>query len=65
MTKSGVELLAANMDKVVRVRCRDREVFVAKIVSVSEEEPDLIETSRESQYEKADRQPAYLIRFDD
>ncbi len=69
MTKSDIELLKASVDKVIRVRCRDGEVFVGKAISVSEEEQDLvydlISTSRESQYEKADQQPAYMIKFDD
>lgn len=69
MTKSDVELLKANVDKLIRVHCRDGEVFVGKAVSVSEDEQDLIydliSTSRESQYEKADQQPSYLIRFQD
>jgi len=69
VTNSDIERLKANVDKIVRVRCRDGEIFVGRAVSVSEEEEDLIydliSTSRESQYEKADQQPAYWIRFDD
>ncbi len=69
MNRSDVELLKANIDRLVRVCCCDGEVFVGKVLSVSELDHnlvyDLITTSRESQYEKADRQPAYLIRFDE
>ena len=40
-----------------------------RILSVSADERDvvydLISTSRESQYDKADPQPAYLMKFDD
>jgi hypothetical protein len=69
MRKSDIELLRTSVGKVIRVHCRDGELFVGKAVSVSEEEQDLIyeliSTSRESQYEKADQQPAYMIKFDD
>jgi hypothetical protein len=69
MTKLDIELLKARVDKLIRVHCRDGEIFVAKAISVSEEEQDLIydliSTSRESQYEKTDQQPSYLIRFED
>ena len=69
MRKSDIELLKASVDKVIRVHCRDGEVFVGKALSVSEAEQDLIydliSTSRESQYEKTDQQPAFMIRFDD
>jgi hypothetical protein len=69
MTTSHIELLKASVDKLIRVRCRDGETFVGRILLVSSDERDvvydLISTSRESQYEKADRQPADLIKFDD
>ena len=69
MTESDLEILKANIDKLVRVRCRDGEVFVGKALFVSEEDQDLIydlvSTSKGSQYEKLDLHPAYLIRFED
>jgi small nuclear ribonucleoprotein (snRNP)-like protein len=69
MTQSDLQLLKANIDRIVRVHCRDGEVFIGKALSVSEEDQDLIydliSTSRESQYEKADKQPAYMIRLQD
>jgi small nuclear ribonucleoprotein (snRNP)-like protein len=69
MTISHIELLKASVDKLIRVHCRDGETFIGRILSVSADERDvvydLVSTSRESQYEKADRQPAYLIKFDD
>jgi hypothetical protein len=69
MTKSEIEMLKANVDKRIRVHCRDGEIFIGKAISVSEDEQDLIydliSTTRESQYEKADQQPTYLIRFQD
>jgi hypothetical protein len=69
MTKSDIEVLKANIDRRVRVHCRDGEIFVGKALFVSEEEQDLtydlISTTKESQYEKADQQPCYLIRFQD
>jgi hypothetical protein len=69
MTTSRIELLRASVDKLIRVRCRDGESFVGKILSVSADKRDLVydlvSTSRESLYEKADPQPAYLVTFDD
>jgi hypothetical protein len=69
MTKTEIELLKACVDRLIRVHCQDGEVFVGKALSVWDEEQDLvydlISTNRESQYEKADQQPAYVIKFDD
>jgi small nuclear ribonucleoprotein (snRNP)-like protein len=69
MTQRDIELLRASINKAVRVRCRDGEVFVGKAISVSEEEQDLIydviTTSRESQYRRSDLHPAYRIMFDE
>lgn len=69
MNTSDLKLLKSRLDKAVRIFCLDGEVIVAKVLFVSENEGDLsydlISTNRESQYEKLDRQPAYLIRFDD
>jgi len=43
--------------------------MLAKVRFVSESEQDLVydlmSTSKESQYEKHDEQPAYLIKFED
>lgn len=69
MDNSDLRLLKSHMDGVVRIFCRDGEVLLAKILFLSESERDLtydlISTNHESQYEKLDSQPAYLIRFDD
>jgi hypothetical protein len=69
MTNTDIELLKANIDKPVRVSCTDGEVFVGKALFVSDEEQDLvydlISTSKESHYEKADRQPAFRIKFEE
>jgi small nuclear ribonucleoprotein (snRNP)-like protein len=69
MNQSDTEQLKENVGRLVRVCCRDGEVFVGRVLSVSELENDLVydlvTTSREAQYEKADKQPAYLIRFDE
>jgi hypothetical protein len=69
VTESDLEVLKANIDKLVRVSCRDGEVFVGRVLFISEEDQDLIyhlvSTSKESQYEKLDQQPEYLIRFED
>ncbi|MGI9071162.1 MAG: hypothetical protein ACR2JB_07545 [Bryobacteraceae bacterium] len=52
-----------------KIHTLDGEVMVAKILFISEYEQDviydLVSTSRESQYEKPDKQPAYRIRFEE
>ena len=62
-------MLQANIDRVVRVHCTDGEIFVGRVLSVSEEEQDLIYdliiTSKGSHYEKTDEQPAYMIKLRD
>ncbi len=67
MNAKDLETLNANVDRVVKIRSRDGETLLAKVVLVSEEDEDLIyelvSTSRESQYEKFDEQPAYAIDF--
>ncbi len=67
MNAKDLETLSANIDKVVRVLTSDGESMLAKVVLVSEEDEDLIyelvSTTRESQYEKFDQQPAYRITF--
>jgi len=69
MTDTDLQLLKNSVDKVVRIVCYDGESMLAKVHSVSDEDEDLIydliSTSKESQYEKHDEQPAYLIRFQD
>jgi hypothetical protein len=67
MTEVDLELLKASIDKIVRIICYDGEIMTAKVNLVSEEDEDLIydliSTTKESMYEKHDKQPAYLIRF--
>ncbi len=69
MTESGLEILKANIDKLVRVRCRDGEVFVVKALFISEEDRDLIydlvSSNKGSPHETLEKHPAYLIRFED
>jgi hypothetical protein len=69
MTETDLNVLRANVDKVVRIVCYDGEILLAKVHTVSDEDEDviydLISTTKESQYEKHDDQPAYLIRFRD
>ncbi len=68
MTETDLQLLKASFGKVVRIICFDGEIMTAKVNAVSEEDGDLIydliSTTKESQYEKYDKQPAYLITFD-
>jgi small nuclear ribonucleoprotein (snRNP)-like protein len=67
MTETDLQMLKQNIDKNVRIVCRNGEIVVAKVHLVNEEDEDviydLVSTSNESQYEKHDEQPAYLIRF--
>jgi hypothetical protein len=69
MTEKDIQILKDNYSKIVTIKTYDGEVMLAKVRFVSELERDLvydlISTSRESQYEKHDEQPAYLIKFDD
>ena len=57
VTESDLEVLKANVNKLVWVRCRDGEVFVGNARFISEEDQDLIyhlvSTSKESQYENS------------
>jgi len=68
VTEQDLGLLKASIDKVVRIVCRDGEKMLAKIHAVSEEDQDviydLVSTTKESQYEKLDEQPAFLIAFE-
>ncbi len=69
MTEQDLQLLKASMGKVVRIVCHDGERMLAKVHAVSDEDEDviydLVSTTKESQYEKHDEQPAYLIKFED
>lgn len=68
MTEQDLQLLKASVDKIVRIICRDGERMLARVHVVSDEDGDviydLVSTTKESQYEKHDEQPAYLIRFE-
>ena len=67
MDAKDLETLNANVDRVVKITCCDGESLLAKVVLVSEEDEDiiyeLVSTSRKSQYEKFDQQPAYRMTF--
>ena len=68
MTDKDLQILKDNVNKQVRIVCEDGEELIAKIVSVSEDEGDviyeLIWTNRESNYEKFDEKPGgYLTPF--
>ena len=67
MTQNDLQLLKASIDQIVKITCSDGEILVAKVLSVSEEEEDviydLVKTTRDEHYEKRDVQPAYLIHF--
>lgn len=67
MNAQDLETLNANVDRVVKIMSCDGESLLAKVVLISEEDEDvvyeLVSTSRESQYEKFDRQPACRITF--
>jgi hypothetical protein len=69
VTEDDLQFLKANIDKVVKITCSDGEVLIAKVHFVSDEDQDviydLLSTTKESNYEKRDEQPAYLIRFQD
>jgi hypothetical protein len=67
VTEQDLEVLKASVDKVVRIVCHDGERMLARVHAVSDEDEDviydLVSTTKESQYEKHDEQPAYLIKF--
>jgi len=64
-----LETLKQNDNRTVRIRTCDGEVMIVKVMFVSESDQDviydLISTTRESQYEKHDVQPAYRISFEE
>jgi hypothetical protein len=67
MTEADLHLLKASAGRIVRIICYDGETMLAKICSVSDVNQDviydLVSTTKESQYEKHDEQPVYLITF--
>jgi hypothetical protein len=69
MRESDLDTLKSRVDQLAKIHTLDGEVIVAKILFISEYEQDviydLVSTSRESQYEKLDTQPAYRIRFEE
>jgi hypothetical protein len=69
VTERDLLVLKSNVNNVVRIVCMDGETMLAKIHFVSDEDEDviydLLSTTKESRYEKHDKQPAYLIRFQD
>lgn len=69
MDSKDLQTLKDNIDKVVKITCYDGEIIIAKVLFISEEEEDviydLVSTTRLSQYEKLDEQPAYQVRFHD
>jgi hypothetical protein len=69
MNQKDIETLKQNDNRLVRVTTRDGEVMIAKVRFVSDSNQDLIynlvSTTKESQYEKHDEQPAYRIDFKD
>lgn len=69
MKDKDLETLKQNDNRMVRIRTCDGEVMIVKVRFVSDSNQDLIydlmSTTRESQYEKHDEQPAYRIGFED
>ena len=69
MTANDLLTLQSSIDVAVKINCTDGEVILAKIDSVDLEVREVVyemlSTTDESKYEKFDRQPAYLIHFDE
>ena len=69
MTNQDLDILKANIDKVVRIKFLNGETSLVKVRFVSDDERDLIydliSTDKESTYEKLDEQPAYRASFDE
>lgn len=69
MTELDLQILKANVGEIVTIVCHDGETLQARVHAVSDVDEDviydLVSTTRESQYEKHDEQPAYLIKFED
>jgi hypothetical protein len=69
MNQKDIETLKQNDNRLVRLTTRDGEVVIARVRFVSDSNQDLIydliSTTKESQYEKHDEQPAYRIDFNE
>ena len=69
MNQEDIETLNQNDKRLVRLTTCDGEVIIARVRFVSDSNQDLIydliSTTKESQYEKHDEQPAYRIDFKD
>ena len=69
MNINDIALLQKSIDKVVRMRCTDGEVILARIdtvdVEVGEIVYEMISTTDERKYERFVRPTAYLIHFQD
>jgi hypothetical protein len=69
MDENDLRLLKSSVDKVVRIRCSDGELLVAKILFVWDEYEDVsydvISTNRASKYEKYPPGAAHSISFQD
>src|SRR5271170_147630 len=69
MNDRDLQTLKENDNRIVRIRTYDGESMIAKVRFVSDLNQDviydLVSTTKESQYEKHDEQPAYRIRFED
>lgn len=69
MDENDLRLLKSSVDKLVRIRCSDGEVLVAKVLFVWDEYSDvsydLVSTNREDKYEKCGPEAAHTISFQD
>lgn len=69
MNQEDLETLRHNDNRLVRLTTCDGEIMIARVRFVSDSNQDLIydliSTTKESQYEKHDEQPAYRIEFKD
>jgi len=69
MNDRDIQTLKENDSRFVRIRTYDGESMIAKVRFVSDLNQDviydLVSTTKESQYEKHDEQPAYRISFED
>lgn len=68
MTKEEMQLLKSRIDRgTVKIFCIDGEEIIAKILSVSKDEKDVIfdivSTNRQKKY--TNRQGAYMCHFDE
>jgi hypothetical protein len=69
MTPEAIVLLQQSIGKMVRLTRPDGEVILAKVIIVDPLDEEIVfnmlSTSEESKYEKFDREPAYLLYFND